>query len=130
MIQDRNREQVENLIETLKEEESALILVEGHHDIEALHNLGITHEMMTVSGKRLFDDFSLFEGKNIIILTDFDRTGRILFQKLREELEVMGYAPNIYYWVNLKKLTKGYIKAIEELDTYFMQQEKVLSHNM
>lgn len=63
--------------------------------------------------------FRFLRVRILLFLTDFDRTGRILFQKLREELEVMGYAPNIYYWVNLKKLTKGYIKAIEELDSYF-----------
>jgi 5S rRNA maturation endonuclease (ribonuclease M5) len=118
MIQDEKEEKMKNLIEMLKEEESALILVEGQRDVEALRALGITHHMVKVSGRRMFDDFSLFEGKNIIILTDFDRTGRLLFNRLRKELEIMGYNPNMYYWMQIKKLTKGVIKAIEELDTY------------
>jgi 5S rRNA maturation endonuclease (ribonuclease M5) len=124
MTQDERREKVERLIEMLKEEESALILVEGRRDMEALRTLGITHDIVTVSGKRMFDDFSFYENKNIIILTDFDRTGRLLFNRLRKELEIMGYNPTIYYWIQIKKLTKGYIKAIEELDTYVQTVKK------
>lgn len=112
------------LIEALKNEPDVLILVEGQHDVEALHRLGITHEIKTVGGKRVFDDYSIFEGKNIIILTDFDHAGRVLFNRLRVELEVMGYHPNVYYWTTLRESTRGFIKAIEELDTYVQSIKK------
>lgn len=115
---DKRIEWVWELIEALKKEPDALILVEGQHDMETLQYLGITHEIMTVGGKRMFDDLSPFEGKNVIILTDFDLAGQVLFKRLRMELEIMGYHPNSYYWNQLKKSTKGFIKAIEELDTY------------
>jgi 5S rRNA maturation endonuclease (ribonuclease M5) len=110
-----NYQDVLQVIESLKKEESAIILVEGQRDLVALRKLGIDHEIVKISGRRIFDDLSFCKGKNVIILTDFDRTGRILFKKMRTELEVMGFNPNIYYWKKLKTITKGAMKGIEEL---------------
>ena len=124
MNKEKRIEMVWQLIEALKNEPDVLILVEGQHDVEALHRLGITHEIKTVGGKRVFDDYSIFEGKNIIILTDFDHAGRVLFNRLRVELEVMGYHPNVYYWTTLRESIRGFIKAIEELDTYVQSIKK------
>ena len=109
------REKVLNLIESLKNEESAIILVEGQRDCAALRKLGIEQQIEKISGKRIFDDLSFLEGKSVIILTDFDRTGRALFKKIRHELEVMGFNPNIYYWQQLNYITRGEIREIEEL---------------
>ena len=109
------REKVLNLIESLKKEESAVILVEGLRDCAALRTLGVLHAIQRVSGTRVFDDISQFEGKNVIILTDFDRTGQKLYNALKHELEVMGFKPNTYYWQTFKRITKGEIKGIEEL---------------
>lgn len=112
------KEKVLSWIESLKREESAIILVEGQRDLAALRKLGVTHTIKKVSGRRMVDDLSFFKGKNVIILTDFDRTGRHLFRKLRKELEVMGFNPNVYYWQQLKTITKGQIKGIEELSQF------------
>ena len=109
------KEKVLELIESLKREESALILVEGQRDVAALRILGIDHDIEKISGRRIFDDLSFLEGKNVIILTDFDRTGCRLFKRIRNELEVMGFNPNVYYWQQLKDITRGEIKEIEEL---------------
>lgn len=103
------------VIASLKKEENAIILVEGQRDYAALRRLGINHPIKKVSGRRIFDDLSWVKGKNVIILTDFDRTGCILFKKIRKELEVMGFNPNIYYWQQLKMLVGGEITQIEEL---------------
>jgi 5S rRNA maturation endonuclease (ribonuclease M5) len=112
------REKVLKLIDSLKREESAIILVEGQRDLAALRKLGIEHAVKKVSGRRIFDDISCFKGKNIIILTDFDRTGCKLFKRLKHELEVMGYNPNTYYWQQLKDATNGGITEIEELSQF------------
>ncbi|MBU7047800.1 MAG: toprim domain-containing protein [Theionarchaea archaeon] len=109
------KEKVLNLIESLKNEESAIILVEGQRDCAALRKLGIEQHIEKISGKRIFDDLSFLEGKSVIILTDFDRTGRALFKRIRHELEVMGFNPNIYYWQQLHSITRGEIREIEEL---------------
>ncbi len=113
-----NREKVINVIESLKKEESAIILVEGERDCRALRKLGVEHTIEKISGKRIFDGFPLPYGENVIILTDFDRTGRILLKKLRNELEVMGFNPNTYYWQQLDTILKGKIKGIEELSQF------------
>lgn len=110
-----NYRKILNLIESLKKEESAIILVEGQRDLLALRKLGIKHDIKKISGKRIFDDLSFLKGKNVIILTDFDRTGCTLFKKVRNELEVLGFNPNVYYWQQLRKSAKGAIKGIEEL---------------
>jgi 5S rRNA maturation endonuclease (ribonuclease M5) len=112
------REKVLELIDSLKREESAIILVEGQRDLAALRKLGVEHAVKKVSGRRIFDDISCFKGKNVIILTDFDRTGCKLFKRLKNELEVMGYNPNTYYWQRLKDATNGGTTEIEELSQF------------
>ncbi len=116
----RKRELVLTLIESLKKEESAVILVEGVHDYEALRSLGIGCTIEKVSGKRLFDLLvpEQFQRESIIILTDFDRRGCELFKKIKDELEVLGLNPNCYYWQKLKDVLKGEMKSIEELKQF------------
>lgn len=109
------KEKVLKIIESLKKEEAAIILVEGQRDYTALRKLGINYTVKKISGRRIFDDLSFLKGKNVIILTDFDRTGCKLFKKIRKELEVMGFNPNVYYWQKLKMLVSGEITEIEEL---------------
>jgi 5S rRNA maturation endonuclease (ribonuclease M5) len=115
------QEKVLTVIESLKKEENAIILVEGTRDIIALQKLGICHPIKKVSGKKILDDISFLKGKNIIILTDFDRTGRKLFKKLRIELEVMGFKPNLYYWQTLNRLITHKMTQIEELSQFAHQ---------
>lgn len=110
-------EKVLDLIESLKKEKSAIILVEGQKDLMALRKLGIDHTVEKISGKRILDDLSFLEGKNVIVPTDFDRNGCQLFKRMKNELEVMGFNPNVYYWRQLKSATKG-IKGIEELSQF------------
>lgn len=123
------REMVENLIESLKKEHNAVILVEGMRDYQALKRLGVTCPMEKVSGKRIFDFLvpERFQGKNIIILTDFDRRGHELFEKIKTELEVLGLDPNCYYWQQLKTLLKGNMTSIEEL-SHFSEDETENGH--
>ena len=119
-MKDQRKEMVLTLIESLKKEESAVILVEGTRDYEALRSLGIGCTIEKVSGKRLFDLLvpERFQGEPIIILTDFDRRGCELFKKIKDELEVLGLNPNCYYWQKLKDVLKGEIKSIEELKQF------------
>ncbi len=111
-------ESVLNLIESLREEESCILVVEGQKDLVTLRKLGIEHTIEKIGGKRIFDDLSVFDGKNVIILTDFDKTGCKLLKRIRDELEVMGFNPNTYYWEKLKNLTRGEIRQIEELERF------------
>ena len=116
-MREETREKVLALIESLKKEQSAVILVEGIRDCRVLRTFGIECTIEKVSGKRLFDFLvpERFQGKNVIILTDFDRRGCELFKRIRNELEALGLNPDCYYWQQLKTLLKGEIKGIEEL---------------
>lgn len=116
-MREETREKVLMLIESLKKEQSAVILVEGIRDCQALRTLGIECTIEKVSGKRLFDFLvpKRFRGRNIIILTDFDRRGCELFKRIKNELETLGLNPNCYYWQQLKALLRGEMKGIEEL---------------
>ncbi|MBU6997070.1 MAG: toprim domain-containing protein [Theionarchaea archaeon] len=121
-----DRERVLHLIESLKNEPEAVILVEGHRDYLALRKLGIEHTIEKISGKRILDDLSFLEGKNVILLTDFDSAGRRLFKTLRTELEVMGFKPNLYYWQQLQEALRGEITQIEELSRFAQDFHQVM----
>ncbi len=123
------KEMVKNLIDSLKKEVNAVILVEGMRDYQALRRLGVTCPIEKVGGKRIFDLLvpERFQGKNIIILTDFDRRGCELFKRIKTELEVLGLNPNYYYWQQLKTLLKGNMTSIEEL-SHFSEDEAENGH--
>jgi 5S rRNA maturation endonuclease (ribonuclease M5) len=120
-----DEDKVLHLIESLKNEPEAVILVEGRRDYLALRMLGIEHTIEKISGKRILDDLSFLEGKNVILLTDFDRTGCTLFKKLRTELEVMGFKPNLYYWQQLQEAVGGEITQIEELSRFAEDSDRI-----
>ncbi|MGC1122274.1 MAG: hypothetical protein WBA22_14380 [Candidatus Methanofastidiosia archaeon] len=120
------KDRVLEVIESLKRESEAVILVEGKRDCAALRTLGVEHTIEKISGKRIFDDLSFLEGKNVIILTDFDRTGCRLFKNLRAELEVMGYKPNLYYWQQLREVLGGEITQIEELSKFAEDFDQIM----
>jgi 5S rRNA maturation endonuclease (ribonuclease M5) len=120
-----DEDKVLHLIESLKNEPEAVILVEGQRDYLALRMLGIEHTIEKISGKRILDDLSFLEGKNVILLTDFDRTGCTLFKKLRTELEVMGFNPNLYYWQQLQEAVGGEITQIEELSRFAEDSDRI-----
>ncbi|MBU7038583.1 MAG: hypothetical protein HXS52_11685 [Theionarchaea archaeon] len=112
------KDRVLALIESLKRESEAVILVEGERDCQALRKLGVEHPVEKTSGRRIFDNLSFLKGKNVILLLDFDRTGCRLFRILRTELEVMGYKPNLFYWQQLREVLRGEITQIEELSRF------------
>ncbi|MBU7023806.1 MAG: hypothetical protein HXS40_06530 [Theionarchaea archaeon] len=120
-----DKDKVLHLIESLRSEPEAVILVEGQRDYRALRTLGIEHTIKKISGKRILDDLSFLEGKNVILLTDFDRTGCTLFKKLRTELEVMGFKPNLYYWQQLQEALRGEITQIEELSKFAEDSDRI-----
>lgn len=121
-----DKDRVLHLIESMKSEPEPVILVEGHRDYLALRTLGIEHTIKKISGKRILDDLSFLEGKNVIILTDFDRTGCRLFKRLRIELEVMGFKPNLYYWQQLQEVLGGEITQIEELSRFAEDFDQIM----
>ena len=72
-------EDLDRLLEELRERpENSTLLVEGRKDRTALWFLGVEGEVMPIqSGKRIFQiaEELAEEGKEAIILTDWDRKG-------------------------------------------------------
>ena len=68
------------------------IIVEGIHDREALEELGITKEILTCSSKPYGDFVGYLSSrhKKVVILTDYDRTGKRINKKLSSWLEREG----------------------------------------
>ena len=115
-------EEVNELLEKLSQDakQGMPILVEGPSDIRALEELGIEGNLIALktNGKRLIEVVERIEcppGGYIIILTDFDRTGRELALSLVEEFESMGLRADLTYWRWLKALVGSFAKDIEGL---------------
>ncbi|MDI6810415.1 MAG: toprim domain-containing protein [archaeon] len=68
------------------------IIVEGIHDREALEELGITKEILACSSKPYCDFVGYLSSrhKKVVILTDYDRTGKRINKKLSSWLEREG----------------------------------------
>lgn len=103
------------------------ILVEGKNDVGSLRRLSFDgeiitlnsgHSLVTLSGK-ISEDY-----REIIILTDFDRTGRELKSQLNLYLSGSGCRVDTYLWERLGRYLP--VKTVEELPTSVLRIEKEL----
>ncbi len=89
-INPKRKKAFENILDLLKQIENTvdIILVEGTRDIKALRNIGYSGEIIPCSQIGL-NDYELADkisGKyhRILILTDFDKEGVLIYQKFHE----------------------------------------------
>ena len=108
-------------------EQGMPILIEGKKDEEALKELGITGNIIKVSGSglKLFEiaEIAAKTSSKVIILTDFDKKGNILAKKLSEDIQSLGSHPDLNIRKNIIKITRRYIKDIESLPKHMKQLE-------
>ncbi|MEN6293516.1 MAG: toprim domain-containing protein [Methanobacterium sp.] len=108
-------------------EQGMPILIEGKKDEEALRELGITGNIIKVSGSglKLFEvaEIAAKTSSKVIILTDFDKKGNILAKKLSEDIQSLGSHPDLNIRKNIIKITRRYIKDIESLPKHMKQLE-------
>jgi 5S rRNA maturation endonuclease (ribonuclease M5) len=108
-------------------EQGMPILIEGKKDEEALNELGITGNIIKVSGSglKLFEiaEMATKTSSKVIILTDFDKKGDILAKKLSEDIQSLGSHPDLRIRKNIIKITRKYIKDIESLPKHMKQLE-------
>ncbi|MBI1973212.1 hypothetical protein HYS54_00210 [Candidatus Micrarchaeota archaeon] len=99
--------------------EDRKIIVEGKHDRDALRELGVTN-IVTIErvGTRIAETLD----KDAIVLTDFDRKGRQLAERLRETLNGSGLNADMDYRREIKRYSG--ITAIEELPSRMEQIRK------
>lgn len=107
-------------------EQGIPILIEGKKDEESLKELGIDGNFIKVSGSphKLFEIAEIAaQSSKIIILTDFDRKGNELAQKLSEDIQRLGSYPNLQIRRRIMGITRRYIKDIESLSRHLHQLE-------
>ncbi len=124
-------EQVEELLNELRESASAgvPILVEGANDEEALRKLNVKGQIFRVSNsnKTLLNFLESLAGfKQIIVLTDFDRTGDKLAKFCAVHLKRLGVEPVIEFRQKLKALLRRDVKDIEGLAKFLRTQGAAL----
>jgi 5S rRNA maturation endonuclease (ribonuclease M5) len=122
---EKRMEKIHKLLERLEKHSSkgTPLVVEGRNDIRSLRCLGITGNIITAktSGKSFLDVVSEIErtGKReVILLLDFDRQGKIWTNRLTRYLERTKITANLLFWIRLKGLVGCDVKDIEGLSTY------------
>ena len=107
-------------------EQGMPILIEGKKDEESLRELGIKGNFIKVSGSplKLFEIAEIAaQSSKIIILTDFDKKGNELAQKLSEDIQRLGSYPDLQIRRKIMGITRRYIKDIESLSRHLRQLE-------
>ena len=122
---EKRLEKIHKLLERLEKQSTkdTPIVVEGKNDIQALHRLGITGDIILAktSGKSFFDVISEIERRErreVILLFDFVRRGKEWTRRMARCLEGMKITPNLLFWRMLLGLVGRDIKDIEGLATY------------
>ncbi len=123
-------EELDELLAELREHASndIPIIVEGTDDIGALKNLGVKGRFHKISGgKSLLNFIESFSGsKEVIILTDFDRTGDELAKFCASHLKRLGVEPVTEIRDKLKSRVRKDVKDIEGLAKFLRNQRAVL----
>jgi 5S rRNA maturation endonuclease (ribonuclease M5) len=115
-------ERVEELLSELSEYSGrgAIIIVEGKRDILSLKRLGIEGDFELATRYSLFNFSERIAelGREVIILTDWDRRGDLLAVKLSEYFESFGLRPELQIRNKLKLISQKEIKDVESLYNY------------
>jgi 5S rRNA maturation endonuclease (ribonuclease M5) len=121
------------IIEELKmcADQGTPILVEGRKDVEALRELGINGNVIKVSGSglKLFEiaEIAVKLSSKVVILTDFDKKGNQLAKRLSEDIQGLGFHPDLEIRRNIMGISRRFIKDIESLPKHLNQLELELS---
>jgi len=124
----RLKEKEEELVQVIERltEESAKgtpIIVEGKKDIETLRAFAVKGKIISAKtgGRSLLDVISQVEksgAREVILLLDFDRRGKELTKRLKQNLEKAKIKPNLTFWIKLSGVVGREVKDVEGLDTY------------
>ena len=133
------KEKEERLLQILERlaKESAKgtpIIVEGKNDIETLRALAIKGKIISAKtgGRSLLDVISEVEksrAQEVILLLDFDRRGKELTKRLKQNLEKAKIKPNITFWIKLSGLVGKEVKDVEGLATYMETLKRKISNS-
>lgn len=114
---------INEFIISLNDESSrnSIIIVEGRKDMEALYFVGFRGNIKAYHhfrGLTDFIDYCSIRYRKIILLLDSDRKGTIITKKILSQLN--GKTIDLNYKKKLHKITKGRIKKIEEIKSFYL----------
>jgi 5S rRNA maturation endonuclease (ribonuclease M5) len=128
MIEVEEFVQLKNLIDELitRSEKGAVIVVEGFKDVIALENLGIRGDIITSSNTPNAELVDIVGMREVIILTDYDRRGKIIERDLVSKFSSWGVVPNTELKRKIFSLVCKEITTVESLASYYMKTKKEL----
>jgi 5S rRNA maturation endonuclease (ribonuclease M5) len=108
----------EELLDILEELSERLVIVEGKKDEKALKSLGLK-DIIAINGRPLYKiaDIALSTDKEIVILTDFDKKGRQIENKLKELLHRQNKKINSKLRWKVMALGKNKIEDFGRIDS-------------
>ncbi len=119
-----DRERLDGILEALDRlqtlAETAIVLVEGHKDVDALINLGIVADFYCVQsggGPLKASEHVWSTGRGAVILTDWDRRGGNLAESLRMDLASLCVVYDDAVRRDLAVFCRSLSKDVESLDT-------------
>ncbi len=116
-------ERLQKLIQRVshESEQGGIIVVEGQRDRDSLRKMGITGTILCLQSSRKntvgFVE-ELDAGRDVIVLTDFDRQGVFLAKRLARLLISQRIHANLVLWRELRGLTRSDVRSIEELPKF------------
>jgi len=123
-------EKIQKLLERLAAESAkgVPIIVEGPNDEKTLRELCINGEIISAktfkSFMHMISEIEEHRQKEVIILMDFDRSGKEWTKRLMQNLEGLRIKANVLFWNGLLNLAGREIKDIEGLVSYMKTLEK------
>lgn len=115
-------EMIERVLWDIREQSGggAVIVVEGKHDVISLRNFGICGKIVPLGGQPLlnFADTLACGSDSVIVLTDWDRRGNELAQRIALYLQPHNVTVDTSLRDRLKKLVQKDIKDVQGLGRY------------
>ena len=110
-----------------RSEAGAVIIVEGKRDVVSLEKLGIKGRIETSTHQPLinFAENLAKDTTQIIMLTDWDRRGNILADKITTYLQNIGVTPDLDIRRRISSLVKREIKDVESLYSYMVKLKRI-----
>lgn len=132
----RLKEEFEGLQEVFKnissEDQDVPIIVEGKKDVEALKSLGVERKIIKIKrGKSIFRIIEELRGEHekVIILTDWDASGRRLCYKIKKACECNIIEYDVEYRKTLIKFLKKEVKDVESIPAFVKRAERILGQS-
>lgn len=98
-----------------KSKNGSIIIVEGINDLKSLREIGIKGKIFTSSNTPNVELVDQIGRKDVIILTDNDRTGNILEKNLKSKFSTWGVNANTEFKRKIFSIVSKEIYSIEEL---------------